>query len=478
MTGRFMDRPLSRRPASRSHAVVMVQAFAVAVMVFPSDIIIKAVGADGYPAILIAYAMLLAWVAATLFGFHNPLRYRYPVRMALLTLWLVSLVSYVFIDPAIVTPLEQASGDRWLMQLAGVTGVILVTAECLRSLEDIRRVLRALTWGGAFCGIVALLQFRLSLDITPYLRWLLPGFSLNGIASGNAEIILRGTLNRAFGTAIDPIELGVSAGMLLPLAVYLAMWDTKRSGFGRWFPVFCIAAASTASVSRSAVLAIVVSMGVFVVAMRPVQRLKAIAATPLVLAVIFLSSHGLIGTLKSFIVAGTNDPSIAHRVNNYPFVEQMVAKAPWFGQGGGTYIAKTAVNIFDNQYLTTAVELGLVGVVALVFFFLWPATAALVARKRAADPELRDLAAALAGAALAGAVCSATFDSLSFPMFVNLEALVLGLIGAVWLVVEREREADRGLAGMSFDRSFVTTVSTPKRAGIGVAEPARGNLWI
>ena len=232
-----MDQALLRRATSRSHAVVMVQVFAVTVMVFPSDLIIKTVGADGYPAILIAYFMLLAWVAATLFGLHNPLHYRYPVRMALWVLWLVSLISYALIDPAVVTPLERASADRWLMQLAGVSGVILVTAECLRSREDIRRVLRALTWGGAFCGMVAALQFFLRLDVTPYLRWVLPGFSVNVIASGNADIILRGSTNRVFGTAVDPIELGVSAAMLLPLAVWLAMYDTKRSAYGRWFPV-------------------------------------------------------------------------------------------------------------------------------------------------------------------------------------------------------------------------------------------------
>jgi hypothetical protein len=453
----------------------MVQAFAVAVMVFPSNMIIKTVGADGYPAILIAYGMLLAWVAATLFGLHNPLDYRYPVRMALCGLWLVALVSYVFIDPAIVTPLERAAGDRWLMQLAGVSGVILVTAECLRSLEDIRCVVRVLTWAGAFCGIVAALQSRLRLDVTPYLRWLLPGFSVNQIATANAEVVLRGGINRVFGTAIDPIELGVSAGMLLPLAVYLAMYDTKRSGFGRWFPVICIATAATASVSRSAVLAILVSMGVFVSAMRPAQRVKAMAVMPLAVAAIFVTSHGLIGTLKTFFLAGTSDPSVAHRVNTYPFVEQTVAKTPWFGQGGGTYIAKSAVYIFDNQYLTTAIELGLVGVAALAFFFLWPAIAALVARKRTANPELRDLAAALAGAALAAVVCSATFDSLSFPMFVNVQALVFGLIGAVWLVVDGERKAAQGVASLSFGRSFKSTVSRPQRAGIGVVELAGGN---
>jgi O-antigen ligase len=298
---------------------------------------------------------------------------------------------------------------------------------------------------------------------------------LNQIASTNAEIVLRGSLNRAFGTATDPIELGVSAGMLLPLAVYMAMYDTKRSAFSRWFPVICIAIAATASVSRSAILAIIVSMGVFVVMMRPVQRVKALAAMPLVVAAVFVTAHGLIGTLKSFIQAGTSDPSVAHRVNNYPLVERLVAQAPWFGQGGGTYIAKSALYILDNQYLTTAIELGLVGVAALLFYSVWPAIAVLVARKRTDDPEIRDLCAALAGAALAAALCSATFDSLSFPMFVSVQALVLGLIGAVWLVVDREREASEGLADLSFGPSVDSRVDRPIRTDISVGRLAGGN---
>ena len=470
-----MDQALLRRATSRSHAVVMVQVFAVTVMVFPSDLIIKTVGAEGYPAILIAYFMLLAWVAATLFGLHNPLHYRYPVRMALWVLWLVSLISYALIDPAVVTPLERASADRWLMQLAGVSGVILVTAECLRSREDIRRVLRALTWGGAFCGMVAALQFFLRLDVTPYLRWVLPGFSVNVIASGNADIILRGSTNRVFGTAVDPIELGVSAAMLLPLAVWLAMYDTKRSAYARWFPVIFIAIAVTASVSRSAVLAVIVSMAVFIVGMRPAHRVTALAASPVAVAAIFVTSHGMIGTLKSLFFAGTNDPSIAHRVNTYPLVAELVDRRPWFGQGGGTYIASSALYILDNQYLMMAIELGLVGVGVFVFYLLWPAIAALVARKRAADQELRDLAAALAGGALAAAVASATFDSLSFPMFVNVQALILGLIGAVWLIVKSERKSVQDLPGLKYGRNGQGTVSTLKRAGIGVTESVGGN---
>ena len=111
--------------------------------------------------------------------------------------------------------------------------------------------------------------------------------------------------------------------------------------------------------------------------------------------------------------------------------EQLWQQAPWFGHGGGTYIADDSLLIFDNQYLQTVVELGLVGATALAAFFLLPSFAVLVATARSRTPELRVLCAALAGAGLAGAACSLTFDSLSFPMFVNVYALVIGLTGSL-----------------------------------------------
>lgn len=439
MTALAISRPRAARLATRSHAVILLQAFAVTVMVFPSDEVIKAVGAGGYVAALVAYCLFLAWLAATLFGQHNPLDHRSPVRFPLCTLWLVSFASYALMNRGMLTSEELASADRWLMQLAAVSGVVLVASECLRSLGDVHRVLRALTWGGAFCGIVALLQFKLRLDLTHYLH--LPGFSLNAAAAGNTGIGSRGSFNRVPGTAIDPIELGVVAGMLLPLAVYLAMHDLQRSRASRWLPVICIALAIPASVSRSAFLAAGVALAVMIASLPPARRLWGISGVLLAMAAVFLTAHGLIGTLKTYFLAGTSDPSISHRTSNYPFVEQLVRQSPWLGQGGGTYIAQSALHILDDQYLTTAIELGLAGVAALAFFNLWPALGALAARGRSTDPAVRDLCAALAGSALAAALCSATFDSLSFPMFVSVQALVIGLAGAAWRLAAKERDA-------------------------------------
>ena len=415
---------------ARSHAVPVLQAFAVTALVIPSDGVIKAIGAVGFPAALIGMFAFAALSVAVLLGFHDPRLNRHPMRAVLGLLWITSLVSYVLIDRGALTVHESQGADRFLMKLAVITGVALVGAECLNSTHDLRRVLRAMSWGGAFAGLVAALQFKLKLDLTPYLK--LPAFSRD-VSADFTAIVNRGGLNRAAGTALSPIELGVVSAMLLPLATWLAIYDTERTARVRWTPVVLIAIGIAASVSRSAIIAVAITTGFFVVLMPVRQRLAAFVAVPLVLVAMFVTAHGLLGTLGTFLGYGTSDPSIAHRVDNYAYVEQLVRQAPWFGHGGGTYIATADdIHVFDNQYLTTAVELGLVGLAVLAAMFMLPMIAALSARRRTGDPELRLLCAGLAGGALAGGVSSATFDSLDFPMFYCVYALVLALIGASW----------------------------------------------
>ena len=199
-----------------------------------------------------------------------------------------------------------------------------------------------------------------------------------------------------------------------------------------------IALAIPASVSRSGIISVVLAMGMLVVLMPVRQRLFALFAAPIGLVVVFMSAPGLIGTLTGVFEAGSSDDSVRARLIDYPVVERLVHEAPWFGHGGGTYIPENPMYILDNQYLKTAIELGLIGVVALAAYFLVPMICALRARRRSDDPELRLLCAALAGAALSATVCSITFDSLSFPMFSSVYALVIGLIGAGWRLAAQE----------------------------------------
>lgn len=426
---------MGRAVTAPSHPVRLLQVFVATLMLMPADYVVKAIGAAGYAAALVSYLLLLLYVAWTLFGYHNPFAYRYPARGALAVLWIVSFASYLLMERGFMSGIQLASADRWLMQLAGVSGIVLVSAECLHSLDEVHRVLRVLIWGGAICGLISTLQFRFGIDPTHYLK--LPGFSLNAVAATNTGIGSRGGHSRVPGTATDPIELGVVAGMLLPIAVYLLMHDHEKPKWKRVVACVCTALSVPTSVSRSGVISVVASLAVLLVAVPPTARLKGFITIPPALAAVFVTAHGLIGTLVSYFAAGTSDPSVSHRTNNYPYVEQLVSQRPLLGQGGGTYIPASAVNILDNEYLTIAIELGVLGALALLIFLIWPGVAALAARARSTDRALRDLCAALAGAALASVLCSATFDSLSFPMFVNVQALVAGLSGTVWILARR-----------------------------------------
>jgi O-antigen ligase len=435
---RSQDLPSADASSSRQ-AVVLLQVYAFTTMVFPSNAVFRPIGGYGFIAGLIAMFAFAGWAASTFLGFHNPLDHRHPTRAAIIALWMVTLISYAFMALTERNPADRLAADRWLMQVAAISGIVLVAAECLNSLHNIKRVLRALVWGGAFCGVVAALQFFLHRDISPWLRSI-PGFT---ILNASAGIDYRGGVSRVAGTAMHPIELGVVASMLLPLAIYLLVYDVERRPWKRLLPTFCIAIAIPASVSRSAVVAIILGLGIFVILLPSRQRVVALAAAPFAVAGIFLTARGFISTITRFFLAGHKDTSISHRTDNYPYVEQLVRQAPLFGHGGGTY-APGGLHILDNQYLKSMIELGVVGVCVLIFFVLLPVFTALVARWRTSDPDLRVLCGALAGSAIAAAVCSATFDSLSFPMFASVEALVVGLVGACWRLASGEPNSQIG----------------------------------
>ena len=113
------------------------------------------------------------------------------------------------------------------------------------------------------------------------------GVSLN---FDNPGIVDQEALNRVAGTAIHPIELGVVAGMLLPLAIYLAIFDTDRSARSRWLPVVLIGVAISTSVSRSAIIAAGMALAVLVVLMPARRRLVALGAVPIAVLGAFMSA--------------------------------------------------------------------------------------------------------------------------------------------------------------------------------------------
>jgi O-antigen ligase len=421
-----------------AQATFLVQIYVITLFVFPTDMVYRPIGAQAFVAGLVSLFLFFTWATATLIAGHNPLRAHQPTRVALL-LWIIAtLLSWgAAFKRGDLDPTQRLAADRALFLLAGCTGVILVTAEGLSTMDAVWRVVRALAIAGAFCGGVAALQYWTPLDITALIRQYMPIFTVN---SEYTTTTGRASLERVTGTTLHPIELGVVCGMLLPIVLTWAIHDDCWTRARRWMCAGLVAVGIPISVSRSALVSVGVALAFFVALLPVRQRLVALAVTPLPVVAVFMMTPGYIRTLSEFIGMGATDPSVTARTQDYPLAESLVRAHPWFGQGPGTYLPTNMLDIFDNQILSSAVELGLFGLAVLLILLVTGVVTPLVARSRTTDPAMRLLGAALAGSAAAAAVSTMTFDEFGFPTAQGLYSVVLGLGGALYVITQRDRE--------------------------------------
>jgi len=263
----------------------------------------------------------------------------------------------------------------------------------------------------------------------------MPGFTYNG---GDDAFQARGNLVRVSGSTFHAIEFAVTSAMLLPLSMWRAMYDPRGARWLHWLQTILFGAAVVMTVSRSGVLGVGVALIVSLPFMPRLVRRWTLVIVPVLVVAAFALVPGFLGTLTTALTADSSDPSIANRVNNYPRVELMIDQRPLFGTGPGTYDTSNLVNVLDNQYLTSAVTTGIVGLICVTFYFLVPAIMTIVAARHTTDPNTKALAGALAGGLAAAAAGSVAFDSLSFPVFALTYPLLIALAGAVWKICKAE----------------------------------------
>jgi polysaccharide biosynthesis protein PslJ len=113
------------------------------------------------------------------------------------------------------------------------------------------------------------------------------------------------------------------------------------------------------------------------------------------------------------------------------------SQKPFFGSGFGTTVAdpnaskESESQILDDQWLGSLLEVGAVGVLALLF--LWVGTVRRLNRwgRRARDPNDYWLSTALAASIIAFAVGMLTFDAFAFIQVTFFAFVMLGLAGVL-----------------------------------------------
>jgi len=413
------------------------------IMFFPPYMVLAPVGASGSLPQTLALALFGLWAISSAMGLHDPVGFRHPGRAGVLLLMLASCLSYAHLFAGLSgasTIDGRAAADRWMLLMVAAAGIAFVTTETVRNLKDAMAVVRPVLAGGTACCIIAVVQFTTHTNPMEWFKLFMVGFVQNGDFDAFQA---RGALLRVAGTTLHPIELGVVTAMLLPLAVWRALYD--RSGRKRlqWLVVGLFVLANTMTVSRTGLIGLVV-VGVITIPFLPrLAKQWAAVIVPVGAAGLFIGVPGLISTLFSTATAGSADSSITYRTEDYPLALRLVADRPWFGTGPGTWMPTQSLDIFDNEYLLVAVTMGVTGLIALIAYLTVPALAALAAARHAQDNELKLLAASAASALLIATVASGTFDSMSFPVFALLCPFFIGLSGATWLMVKNQPDPVR-----------------------------------
>jgi len=403
-------------------AVSFLTVFIVLLFGVPTDHTVIALGSLGSPALLWAILGGLWWCWSQLQRSAPEGRSGFtPVRItALLYLGAVA-VSFVGAMFRGLPSTESSPADTGLVRTVAWIGLVLLVSDGVPSYDRLLVLVRRITLAGALLALLGLAQFVTGQSLLDWIS--IPGFS----PSDDTSLQVRSGFTRPPGTASHPLEYGYVLATVMPLALTLALWDAARARLARWVPVVLIVGAAALAVSRSTIVGLAV--GVLVLLATWTARMRAIAIVVVVgvVAGVYFLVPGMVGAIASlFGGLDGSDSSASSRIGSYDLVLQFVSRSPVIGRGVGTFLPE--YRILDNQLLQSLIEIGVLGVLALLVMSVTVALTAMFARTGTAIE--RRMGHGIAAAVAVGTVLLGTFDVFSFPMATGLYFLVLGLGGA------------------------------------------------
>ncbi len=441
-------------------ALWIVVVYCVLLLGIPSRLVVGPIGAAGTPANLWGLGALLWWICATLGGL-NPAPRHSPIRVVLGILAMCVVLSYISammrgwyvpadvreatsdifdLAPATLQQVRATSldaADRGLIAFGSWLGIALVATDGLRSWTDLDRVVKWLSFMGAFMAGIGLLQYFFGFNIASLFH--LPGLVAN---DQFGAIDARSVVRRVQATAIHPIEYGVVLATIFPLALHRAIHHPHSKS--ALIPTLMIGLAIPVAVSRSAILVLGVTMVVLFIGWPPLWRRRAILIAPASVVIVRVLMPGVVGTTIAFFTHVNQDPSVTGRTDDYKIAFRVFGDTPWFGRGLFTFIPRY-YRILDNQYLRLLLEVGLFGMLAVMLMFIVAWGCARGARLRTSSPEHRHLSLAVSASIAGLSLSYATLDAWSAPIAAGITFLLVGLAGAARRIATERVDAATAL---------------------------------
>ncbi len=401
--------------------------FVVILMIVPARLVFRGLSFAITPAEAVGLFALVWWFCAQLTTTLGAAKGRTLVRSAVFVYASSLIATYAYAAAGNLPRDELDLADHMLVSAFAMIGIVLLVVDGVRGRARLDLVLKTVAVMGAVLGVIGAAQFLLRFDPTPYM--VLPGLRFT---QEELFVVERNGLSRVAATTGHPIEFAVVCAMILPIALHFAFqaMERRQPHLRWWLCAGLIAAGMVFSVSRSAFVGVAGAAAVLLVGWPRRRRLLALGAMVLFLGAVKVVVPGVLGAILDLFTGLSTDSSLRWRTMDYAAAATEISRHPWLGRGLGTWYAPKYL-VFDNQYILSTVETGIIGVLAFAGLFLAGIWSALRARRLLTDPADRDLGLTLAACLVVPLIGAATFDLRSYAVITGLSFLLVGAAGAL-----------------------------------------------
>jgi hypothetical protein len=366
-----------------------------------------------------------------------------------LALLIVLVLAYFWNAPG-YTEFEMQASRRGLLRVFLYSALFVASYHVATDLGAARRILILIPILTAVQGTIAIFEFvTKQRAVFLYHIWTALGLiedpsGIRGFSVGFKERL--SGLTKVESTAPHPITLSalLAMGVLLTLVLYL---HTRRHK--RLLAVLLVPQVLALPVTNSRTgffILILGGLGIGLLQVRKWPRTLSLGLGMIgLMGIAFVISPQTTGLLADSVTQPERDPNIVVRLTRAEMVPDLMSERPLIGPG---YLT-TDVNqvLFDNAYYLGLLELGVLGFLLLISFFLLCLARSVGALSRAGPGEHPVV---LAGAL--GVFClflgGAAFDAWTFDQFFPTCLILLGIgVGRADIVFRRRSDQTRQARG-------------------------------
>ncbi|MGH3011590.1 MAG: O-antigen ligase family protein [Gaiellaceae bacterium] len=349
--------------------------------------------------------------------------------------------------------LSGAPGEGAFKSLSYYLGflfVFVLVASTIKTHAAMDTAVRALVIGATIVAASAVYESRTGYNPFDHLAEWIPAL----IRESRTDFELRGGSLRAYASAQHPIALSAALFMTFPLALYLIGRAQTRLRARLWGVAAAVCAmGAVATISRTSVIMVlaILAVGLWVRGRQVVRFWPLLLVLPV--AIHFAVPGALGGIYRAFdpqqgltsdLTTRSGESGSGRLADIEPGLN-VWSESPLYGNGIGTRVtsgeagaaqtalgAEGAVIFFDNEWLSTLVQLGILGIVGTAWFVFGSLVTVGRFARRVRGPR-SDLAAACAAAIGAFGLTMFVFDAFAFVQ----STVIFFMVAAIGLQARR-----------------------------------------